>query len=149
MTNSTEVVLLTTGNDLGRIAARRLAVVFPNLKIITERPVSRVTLLRRRIVRLGLVRVAGQVAFILLARLLQLASRKRVAEILRSHDMAARWPENCEHVEVPSANSAECLACIARLNPRVILLLGTRIIDRATLGAIVVPLINYHAGITP
>ena len=149
MTNSTEVVLLTTGNDFGRIAARRLAAVFPGLKIITERPIPRFTLIRRRIARLGLVRVAGQIAFILLARIVQYFSRTRVAEIMRQHAMEPRWPEGCERIEVPSVNSPECLAAIARLDPRVILVLGTRVVDRETLAAIVVPLINYHAGITP
>ena len=149
MTNSTEVVLLTTGNDLGRIAARRLAAVFPGLKIVTERPVPRLTLIRRRIVRLGPVRVAGQIAFILLARVIQYFSRGRVAAIMREHGMEPRWPEGCEHIEVPSVNSPECLAAIARLDPRVILLLGTRVVDRSTLAAIVVPLSYYHAGIAP
>jgi len=50
---------------------------------------------------------------------------------------------------VPSVNSPECVAAIERLKPRVILLLGTRIVDRKTLAAIKAPLINYHAGITP
>ncbi len=149
MTNTTEVVLLTTGNDFGRIAARRLATVFPGLTIITEQQISRLTLIRRRIARLGLVRVLGQIAFILLARLIQFSSRGRIAGIMREHGMEPRWPDGCTHIEVPSVNSPECLAAIARLNPRVILVLGTRVVDRTTLAAIKAPLINYHAGITP
>jgi folate-dependent phosphoribosylglycinamide formyltransferase PurN len=143
------VVLLTTGNNFGRIAARGLATAFPDLAIIVERPVTRLALLRGRIRRLGLVHVAGQVAFILVARILQYASRRRIAEILRQHRMEPRWPEGCERIDVPSVNSPECIAAIARLAPRVILLLGTRIVDRKTLAAIPVPLVNYHAGITP
>jgi methionyl-tRNA formyltransferase len=96
-----------------------------------------------------MVRVAGQVAFILLARAVYWFSRDRIAEIMREHAMEPHWPEGCERIEVPSVNSPECLAAIARLNPRVILLLGTRVVDRKTLAAIVVPIINYHAGITP
>jgi folate-dependent phosphoribosylglycinamide formyltransferase PurN len=149
LTQSTELVFLTSGNDLGRIAARRLAVTFPGLKIIVEQPIARSALLRGRIKRLGVVHVAGQVAFALLARGLSYASRRRIAEILRQHQFEPRWPDGCERFEVPSVNSAECVAYIERLNPRVILLLGTRIIDRKTLAAITAPLINYHAGITP
>jgi Formyl transferase len=149
LTNSTAVVLLTTGNDFGRIAARRLTAVFPGLGIITEQPVSRLTLIRRRIARLGLVRVLGQIAFIGLARIIQFGARGRVAAIMREHAMEPRWPEGCTHIDVPSVNSPECLAAIARFNPRVILLLGTRVVDRPTLAAITAPLINYHAGITP
>jgi hypothetical protein len=149
LTQRTEVVFLTSGNDLGRIAARRLAVAFPGVTIIVERPVARAKLIRGRIKRFGILHVAGQLAFIAFSRLLIRASRPRIAAILRDNDLDPHWPENCERIDVPSVNSPECLAHLARLDPRVILMLGTRIIDRATLAAIKVPLINYHAGITP
>jgi folate-dependent phosphoribosylglycinamide formyltransferase PurN len=149
LTQPTEVVFLTSGNDLGRIAARRLAAAFPDLKIIVEEPLARSVLARRRIKRFGVLHVAGQMAFALLARALYHVSRARIAEILRQHQLEPRWPDGCERIEVPSVNSPECVAAIERLGPRVILLLGTRIIDRPTLAAIKAPLINYHAGITP
>jgi hypothetical protein len=149
LTQPSEVVFLTSGNDLGRIAARRLAAAFPALEIIVERPIARTELIRLRIKRLGVLRVAGQLVFIAFSRLLTYASRPRIAAILRQYRMEPRWPDGCERFEVPSVNSPECLACLARLAPRVILLLGTRIIDRKTLAQIKVPLVNYHAGITP
>ena len=149
MTQRTEVVFLTRGNDLGRIAARRLVAAFPGVTIIVERPVGRAKLIRGRIKRLGILHVAGQLAFGVFSRLLAYASRPRIAAILRENELDPRWPENCERIDVPSVNSPECLAQLARLDPRVILLLGTRIIDRKTLAAIKVPVINYHAGITP
>jgi hypothetical protein len=149
LTQPTEVVFLTSGNGLGRMAARRLAVAFPSLKIIVERPIAPAKLIRARIRRLGLLHVAGQLAFIGFSRLLAYASRPRIAAIMRENNLDPRWPENCERIDVPSVNSPECLAHLARLEPRVLLLLGTRVIDRATLAAIKVPLINYHAGITP
>ena len=149
MTQSTEVVFLTSGNDLGRIAARRLAAAFPGLKIVVEQPLARSVLIRGRIRRFGVLHVAGQLAFALFARVLYRASRRRIAEILRQHQLEPRWPDGCERIDLPSVNSPECVACLDRLNPRVVLLLGTRIIDRKTLAAIKAPLINYHAGITP
>jgi hypothetical protein len=149
LTQRTEVVFLTSGNDLGRIAARRLAVAFPGVKIIVEHPVARASIIRGRIKRFGILHVGGQLAFIGFSRLLAFASRRRIAAIVRENDLDPHWPENCGRIEVPSVNSPECLAQLAQLEPRVILMLGTRIIDRATLAAIKVPLINYHAGITP
>jgi folate-dependent phosphoribosylglycinamide formyltransferase PurN len=149
LTQSTEVVFLTSGNELSRIAARRLAAAFPDLKMVVEEPVARSALLWRRVKRLGPLRVAGQLAFGVLARGLCYMSRRRIGEIQRQHGLEARWPDGCERIEVPSVNSPECVACLDRLDPRVILLLGTRIIDRNTLAAIKAPLINYHAGITP
>ena len=143
------MLFLTRGNDLGRIAARKLAAAFPDLKIVVERPVARATLLRGRLKRLGPLQVAGQMAFIPVARALHYGSRARIAEILAQHRLEPRWPDGCERIEVPSVNSPECVAAIERLKPRVVLVLGTRIIDRKTLAAIKAPLINYHAGITP
>ncbi|HLH87428.1 MAG TPA: formyl transferase [Xanthobacteraceae bacterium] len=149
MTQRTEVVFLTGGNDLGRIAARRLAMTFPHLGIIVERPVARADLIRGRIKRFGVLRVAGQLAFIAFSRLLALASRPRITTIMRDSKLDAHWPENCERIDVPSVNSPECLTHLSRLDPRVIFVLGTRILDGTTLAAIKVPVINYHAGITP
>jgi formyl transferase-like protein len=149
LTQATEVVFLTSGNDLGRIAARRLAAAFPGLKIIVEQPVARSVMLRGRLKRLGALHVAGQMAFALMARGLSYASRWRIGEILQQNRLEPRWPDGCERIAVPSVNSPECVAAIGRLDPHVILLLGTRIIDRKTLAAIKAPLINYHAGITP
>ena len=149
MSQPTEVVFLTCGHDLGRIAAWRLAADFPGVKIVVEQSVSRSELLRRRIKHLGLLRVAGQVAFIFFSRILAFVSRRRIARLLGENRLEARWPDGCERIDVPSVNSPECIACLARLDPRVVLLLGTRIINRATLAAIKVPVINYHAGITP
>jgi methionyl-tRNA formyltransferase len=38
---------------------------------------------------------------------------------------------------------------LQRLAPKAVLVVGTRIIDRAALAAVACPFINYHAGITP
>jgi hypothetical protein len=146
---TTDVLFLTRGNDLGRIAARKLAAAFPDLKIVVEQPVARSTLLRGRIKRLGPLQVAGQMAFMAFSRGLYVRSRPRIAEILEQNRLEPHWPEGCERIEVPSINSPECIAAIERIKPRVILVLGTRIVDRKTLAAIKAPLINYHAGITP
>ena len=143
------VVLLTTDNDLARIAARRLAAAFSNLKIIVERPVSRRSLLLRRVKRLGFMHVVGQVGFMVFARLLQLASRKRIKEILHSDQLEPAWPRDSELIEVPSVNSPECIDYLSRLDPQAIMVVGTRILERKTLSASTAPFINYHAGITP
>jgi folate-dependent phosphoribosylglycinamide formyltransferase PurN len=140
---------LVIDSDLCRIAARSLAKRFPDLKIVVERHISRGLLLRRRIARLGLVQVAGQLAFMSVARLLQTTSRRRISHILQEADLEPRWPEGCELSEVPSVNSPECVALLQKLKTPVVLVVGTRIISRAVLSAVAAPFINYHDGITP
>jgi hypothetical protein len=63
-----EVVLLVVDNALCRIAAHSLAARFPDLKIIVEDHVPRISLVRSRIKRFGLVHAAGQLAFIAFSR---------------------------------------------------------------------------------
>ncbi len=144
-----QVILLGIDSDLCRIAARSLAAQFPDLKIVIEANISRALLLRRRIARLGLIHVAGQLAFMSLARLLRFTSQSRIAEILKDARLEPRWPEGCELIEVPSVNSDECIALLQRLAPKVVLVVGTRIISRKVLSTVAVPFINYHDGITP
>ena len=88
------VVLLTTEGESGRVAARYLAARFPALTVIVETPVSRSLLLRRRIKRLGLVHVGGQLAFMLFQRIQQRLSKSRITEIIRKADLDARWPDD-------------------------------------------------------
>ena len=143
------VVVLTCDGETGRIAARYLAACFPALAVIVEEPVSRSLLLRRRIKRLGLVHVGGQLAFMAFQRMQQRASNRRIAEIVRAAGLDARWPDGHELIPVPSVNSSECIGQLRRLQPVAILVVGTRIIAGEVLRAVDAPFINYHAGITP
>ena len=143
------VVLLTSDGESGRVAARYLAARFPELTVIVETPVSRSLLLRRRIKRLGLVHVGGQLAFMLFQRVQQRLTKSRIAEIIRKADLDARWPDDRQIIRVPSVNSPECIDHLRRLQPRAILVMGTRIISAEVLRSVDAPFINYHAGVTP
>jgi hypothetical protein len=90
LSQPTDVVFLTCGNDLGRIAATRLAAAFPGMKIVVEPPASRSEMIRRRIKHLGLLHVAGQVAFILFSRMLAVMSRRRIAGIHKQYRLENR-----------------------------------------------------------
>jgi folate-dependent phosphoribosylglycinamide formyltransferase PurN len=143
------VVLLTSEGESGRIAARYLAARFPALTVIVEAPVSRSLLLRRRIKRLGLGHVAGQLAFMLFQRIQQQRSRSRIAEIVHNAALDARWPDDRQIIRVSSVNSPECIRIVQQVQPRAVLVMGTRIIAGDVLRAVDAPFINYHAGVTP
>src|ERR1700674_4587185 len=112
------VALLTSDGDLCRIAAGFLAARFPDLHVIVEGRVSRLSLFRRRIKRLGLVHVTGQLAFWLFAKLLHRASQPRINNILQSFGLDPRWPGGLDLIKIPSVNSPECLAPLGRRPPR-------------------------------
>ena len=144
-----KVALLTCESDIGRIAACCLTARFPDLTVVVERSMARSLLLRRRVKRLGLVRVGGQLAFMAFHRVQRRASRARIAEIVGQANLEPPWPDTGELIRVPSINSPECVAHLQRLSPSAILVVGTRIIAEEVLRAVDAPFINYHAGITP
>jgi folate-dependent phosphoribosylglycinamide formyltransferase PurN len=144
-----EVALLVVDNALCRIAAHSLAAAFPGLTIIVEDRVPRWSLVRGRIKRLGLARVAGQLVFIAFSRILRRAAAPRIAEIVGAAGLDPHWPRGAELVRVTSVNSAETIARLRDLEPKVVLVVGTRIISRQVLSSVPAPFINYHDGITP
>jgi folate-dependent phosphoribosylglycinamide formyltransferase PurN len=144
-----EVVLLVVDNGLCRIAARRLAARFPGLEIIVEQQVPRLSLVRGRLKRFGLAHTAGQLAFILFSRILRRAAAGRIAEIIAAEGLDPRWPNGTELIEVTSVNAPEAIARLRQLQPKVVLVVGTRIISRTVLASVAAPFINYHDGITP
>jgi phosphoribosylglycinamide formyltransferase 1 len=144
-----DVVLLVVDNSLCRIAAWRLAARFPDLTIIVEQYVPRLKLIRSRIRRFGLVHTAGQIAFILYSRLIRRRAAGRIDGIVAAAGLEARWPEGIDRIEVISVNAPDTIARLQTLHPKVVLVVGTRIISRKVLAAVEAPFINYHDGITP
>jgi phosphoribosylglycinamide formyltransferase 1 len=144
-----DVVLLVVDNSLCRIAAWRLAARFPDLRIIVEQHVPRFKLIRSRIRRFGLFHTAGQLAFILYSQHIRRRAAGRIAAIVAASGLEARWPDGVERIEVTSVNSPDTIARLRQLHPKVVLVVGTRIIASKVLAAIDAPFINYHDGITP
>jgi methionyl-tRNA formyltransferase len=116
--------------------------------VVTEEPQSRVQLARRRIKRIGWVTTLGQVIFVAIAMpVLRIRGRLRRNRILSesSLNVTARPPD----FRVGSVNSPETIELLARLEPRVVVVNGTRIISSRVLDSISCPVINTHAGLTP
>jgi folate-dependent phosphoribosylglycinamide formyltransferase PurN len=120
---------------------------FPECKIVYERPESRKEFLQRRIRKLGVLTVAGQVAFQAVAvPLLKKLSASRIAQI------KAEFGIRTAPIAGPvfsSFNSQGAIDLIKTLNPACIVVAGTRILSREFLQNFRCPIINIHAGITP
>jgi folate-dependent phosphoribosylglycinamide formyltransferase PurN len=142
------VVILAGRGDSSFAVAHFLAQHFPVEAMVLEEPPSAWQMLRRRARRQGYLRVTGQVLFILYARLLTRRSQARLAEIRAAHGL--RTDAGSLHViPVKSVNDEDTIALLRSLQPRVVVVNGTRIISDKVLRAIGVPFINTHAGITP
>jgi methionyl-tRNA formyltransferase len=119
-------------------------------RIIIEEPVGAKQLLRRRIEKLGLPTVTGQVLFkVLIEKALKLRSQSRLQQIKAEAHLNDSPIPSSEVIHVPSINSPEAIAELQALNPDVVVVQGTRIISKKVLQSVSCPFINTHAGITP
>ena len=144
---SRRVVLLTWESDTTALVANVLAERFSDLTTVVESPESRFRVARRRASRIGWVQVGGQLAFVLLVvSVLSHRARPRVRALLESVEVASK-PVPLQRVE--SVNSVATRDMLRRLDPDVVVVLGTRIISSAVLESVECPFVNLHAGVTP
>jgi phosphoribosylglycinamide formyltransferase-1 len=142
------VVILAGDGDSTWIVHNALRERFPVSALLVEPDPPARELLRRRARRIGRLAVAGQVAFILYARLTRRFSTARRDEILREHGLS-RTPAPGAVTRVPSANSREAIDLLQSLRPDVVVVNGTRILSQEVLDCVDAPFLNMHAGITP
>jgi folate-dependent phosphoribosylglycinamide formyltransferase PurN len=133
-----------------RLVFNRLRHTVGVKKIIIEGRVDRKQFLRRRVEKLGLSTVAGQLLFkAMVVKPLELASRRRIRDIKRRFALDDRAIPSSYRIDVDSINSPEAIEHLRALEPSVVVVNGTRIIAGRVLAAIHAPFINMHAGITP
>ena len=119
-------------------------------KVIIEAPVSKKTLLKRRIKSIGLVTVIGQVFFMVYSKLwLKKRSIKRINEIKNDSNLNDESIDESIVSEVDSINSKETIRLLKEFQPNVVVVNGTRIIKKQIIDATEIPFVNTHAGITP
>lgn len=143
------VVLLARASEQTNALYHWLARRHPTRVVLEDAP-PLLPFLRRRIQRLGLRRVLGQVAFGVYDRLLlRPRSRDRAAAIASAAGLRADPIPEDAVAPVPSANSDEARAALRAAAPRAVVVHGTRILTPRTLGCVDAPFLNLHAGTTP
>jgi methionyl-tRNA formyltransferase len=144
------IVMLVGEHSVSNIIYHALAQAFSIDAVIREQRASVVTLVRRRLRKLGIRTVAGQLLFAAgIAPILTWSSRRRVRQIIFSNHLdTSEIPPSCT-IDVPSVNSDGAISELERLSPRVVVVNGTRIIDEKVLDSVSAIFINTHAGITP
>lgn len=120
-----------------------------SLAIIEEKE-SALTFIKRRIKRLGFVKVFGQICFeLFIAKPLKFFSEKRHWDIIRENHLDTSEIPLALLKKVRSINATETIEAIKNVNPDLIVINGTRIISRRVLSSASCKFINTHAGITP
>ena len=118
--------------------------------IIIEEKESKAVFLKRRIKKLGIFKVAGQVLFqLIIVKYLNLVSKKRKKEIIKKYNFSVEPIDPSYITQVNSVNDEGSIEHLKKLKPELIVVNGTRIISKKVLAAINCKIINSHAGITP
>ena len=144
-----KIVMLVDRSDLSRIMYHGIARHYPVAKVIMEDSVSKKVLIQKRIRRLGVFKVTGQLIFMVLSKVTRPLAQKRVESILHDYQASdAPYPKE-KVVEVSSVNAPETIRLLQEIDPDVVVVNGTRIISEEVLNAVHASFINTHTGITP
>lgn len=147
-----KIVMLCSKSDSSIIVMNKLNEIYNFEKIIIENKTSRKTFLKRRIKRLGLFKVIGQILFVKLAvPVLKRESKDRRQAIINEYELNLDLDPSLsgKTVFVESVNNENCIKVLKEVNPDIVIVNGTRIISEEVLNSTSAIFINMHAGITP
>lgn len=147
--NTARIVVLTAGGPFAEAIINVLVRRFDAITVVQEQPERRGEILRRWRRLRGMRRMLGQLAFGPLQRLAAYGARGRRRAILAAAELDTAPNLQVARVHVENVNSRVCQDALVAADPRVILVIGTRMIRAATLACVEVPFINYHAGLNP
>ena len=148
--NNPKIVLLAGKGISTNMLYHVLIKDFIIAAIILEEPVSKKQLLVRRIKKLGIIKVLGQILFqIGIIPFLKLATSRRKKEILQQFILDGSDLPAEKIISVSSVNDNACIQNLQSLAPGLVIVNGTRIIAKDVLNCVPAQFINIHAGITP
>jgi len=149
MKDSTIIMLAGQGSST-QILYNALKSDFTIARVIIEEPVPTLHFLQRRIKKLGLGRVVGQILFqAIVVSWLQIRSKHRKMEIIDQFQLRTEPLDTALVTNVQSVNSDTAMQLLEEINPDIVIISGTRIISAKTLNCTSAKFINIHAGITP
>jgi folate-dependent phosphoribosylglycinamide formyltransferase PurN len=145
-----KIVILAGSGKSTNIVYNALSKDFDIEKVIIEEPIPRIEFIKRRIKRLGLIRVFGQILFeLMVVPYLNVISYKRMQEIKKQYGLCDKPVDESKTIRVKSVNADETIVLLKNINPDIVVINGTRIISDKVLDSIKASFINMHAGITP
>jgi folate-dependent phosphoribosylglycinamide formyltransferase PurN len=121
---------------------------FGEVPIILEDKEPNASFLRRRIGRLGLLAVIGQIGLALAGRALRPLVQRRERSRVTGEGLDAT-PVRSGVLRVPSANDAKTIDILNRLSPKVVVVSQTRVLVPQVLSGVPATFINVHTGMMP
>lgn len=144
-----KLVVLATDSSSTWMMVNALREDYPDLRLVTEDSISRFVLLKRRMARLGIVKVIGQALFMLYLPVLRRGNAKRIQSLVASAGLSTKQPTEVSITQFDSVNSQACIEWLHKEQPSVVILNGTRIVSAALLASCNAVFLNTHCGITP
>jgi len=145
-----KIILLASDCESSRWVYHALKETVQFKAIIIEDLVSKKEIAKKRIKKIGLFTVAGQVLFsAIVVPILHILSKKRKAFLVKKYDLNNNAFNSNNMYRVKSVNDRECLKAINTLQPDIIVVNGTRIISKQILQNTNAIFVNMHVGITP
>lgn len=146
---NSEIVLLCSDGDSTRAVYNALQEKFGEVSVVMEKPMSRLEMAKKRAKKIGYAKVFGQILFVVgVIPVLSRISRKRISEIKKKYNLKNDWG-NAKIIEVGSVNSEQTRGILQSIQPKMVVVNGTRIIGKKTLECVDAVFVNTHAGITP
>ena len=147
---SHKIIILGTNSSSTKILYNSLKNDYSVIKVIVEKKENPFLFLKRRIKKIGFLRVFDQFIFMLVAnKILSYTSRKRRSEILKLYNLSINPIEENKIIPVYSVNDKSTIDIINSISPNLIILSGTRILSKLFLSSVSCQVLNIHAGITP
>ena len=143
------LVAMTSGGPHAWIMINALRQRFGDFPVILEDGEPSQKFWQRRRKMLGSTKVASMQAARIPIRLNKGHSRALIREMIETERLQPDPPSSVTPIEVPSVNSDAARDVLQALSPKVVFVVSTRMIGRATLNATSAPFINYHSGINP
>lgn len=145
-----KIIFLASNGESSRWVYNALKNDFEFTAAIIEKPVSKKALIKGRLKKVGLIKVAGQIMFsLLVVPFLKMKCKKRKAALLNQYQLSNEGFNPAKSFWVNSVNDEACLQLLQQLQPDIILVNGTRIICKKILQSTHAVFVNMHVGITP
>jgi len=100
-------------------------------------------------VRVGVLKVIGQILFMLLLPIMSRLSERRIQSLVTSAGLSTLRPTGIPIARFNSVNSQACVKWLKKERPSVVVLNGTRIVSPKLLRSCNAVFLNTHCGITP
>ncbi|MDR2638323.1 MAG: formyl transferase [Helicobacteraceae bacterium] len=135
---TTDIVFNAINDRFGIIAA------------IIEDKEDKKEFIKRRINKLGLFAVSGQILFqLFISKPLRRLSKYRIDQIIKENSLKTISIPDEKIKRVKSVNSDTAIELLTQINPDLIIVNGTRIISKNVIASVGCKFINTHVGITP